>query len=340
LLATKSWAMPAAFPLIRDTLDGTTASGEFEARMGREEFGKEVHVYAPAYTEPEVKALTDLADHIYFNSPSQVRRFLPLVKAAKRKAGVRINPGYSNATLGGPLYDPCAPGSRFGTTKAQIDDIPWDEIDILHAHALCESRHDGSVGLIAHVAKTFAPYIRRVKAVNFGGGHFINKPDYDVAALIKAINDFKATFKVQVILEPGAGLVVDTGYLVATVLDLHRNEKDIAILDASASTHMPDVLEVPYTPPLIGAGKSGEFKHTYVLGGKTCMTGDIIGEYSFAKPLAIGDRLVFSDMMQYSFVKNTTFNGTPLPDLAILDENGDYRVIRRFGYDEFRRRLG
>ncbi len=340
LLATKSWAMPAAFPLIRDTLDGTTASGEYEARMGREEFGKEVHVYAPAYTEPEVKALCELADHIYFNSPSQVRRFLPLVKAAKRRAGLRINPGYSNATLGGPLYDPCAPGSRFGTTTAQIDEIPWDEIDILHAHALCESRHDGSVGLIAHVARNFGAYIRRVKCVNFGGGHFINKPDYDVAALITAIKDFKATFKVEVILEPGAGLVVDTGYLVATVLDLHKNEKDIAILDASASTHMPDVLEVPYTPPLIGAGKAGEHEHTYVLGGKTCMTGDIIGEYSFAKPLKIGDRLIFADMMQYSFVKNTTFNGTPLPDLAILDENGDYRVIRRYGYDEFRRRLG
>jgi carboxynorspermidine decarboxylase len=340
LLATKSWAMPAAFPLLRNTLDGTTASGEYEARLGREEFGKEVHVYAPAYTAAEVDALTGLADHIYFNSPSQISRFLPAVQKAHRKAGVRINPGYSNATLGGPLYDPCAPGSRFGTTAGDLDAIPWDAIDVLHAHALCESLADGSTGLIAHVAKTFAPYIRRVKAVNFGGGHFVNKAGYDVDRLIAAVKAFKAEFGVQVILEPGAGLVVDTGYLVATVLDLHRNGKDIAILDASASTHMPDVLEVPYTPPLFGAGKPGELAHTYLLGGKTCMTGDVIGEYSFAKPLKVGDRLIFGDMMQYSFVKNTTFNGTPLPDMAMLERDGRYRVLARFGYDEFRRRLG
>lgn len=340
LLATKSWAMPAAFPLMRDTLDGTTASGEYEARMGREEFGKEVHVYAPAYGPGEVERLTELADHIYLNSPSQVARYLPFVKAARRKAGVRINPGFSNATLGGALYDPCAAGSRFGTTRDQIDQIPWDEIDILHAHALCESLADGSVGLIQHVAREFAPQIRRVKAVNFGGGHFINKPGYDVGKLIAAIKAFRAEFDVEVILEPGAGLVVDTGYLVASVLDLHRNGKDIAILDASASTHMPDVLEVPYTPPLFSAQEPGKLPHTYLLGGKTCMTGDIIGEYSFAEPLKVGDRLVFGDMMQYSFVKNTTFNGTPLPDLAMLGEDGSYRVLQSFGYEDFRRRLG
>jgi len=340
LLATKAFAMPAAFPMMRDTLDGTTASGEHEARLGREEFGKEVHVYAPAYTPAEIASLTGLADHIYFNSPGQVARFLPQVKAAGRRCGIRINPGYSNATLGGALYDPCAPGSRFGTVKADLDQIPWGEIDVLHAHALCESLHDGSVGLIGHVVREFAPFIRRVKAVNFGGGHFINKPGYDVAKLIAAIKAFRAEFEAEVILEPGAGLVVDTGYLVATVLDIHRNEKEIAILDASASTHMPDVLEVPYRPPLLGAGEPGERSHTYILGGKTCMTGDIIGEYSFDRPLRVGDRLVFGDMMQYSFVKSTTFNGTPLPDLAILDKDGSYRVVRSFGYEEFRRRLG
>ena len=333
-------AGPAAFPAIRDLLDGTTASGEYEARMGREEFGKEVHVYAPAFTEPEVKALTVLADHIYFNSPSQLARFAPMVKAAGRKIGVRINPGYSNATLGGALYDPCAPGSRFGTAPAQLDQIDWGQVDILHAHALCESLADGSVGLIEHVAKNFAPYIRKVKAVNFGGGHFINKPGYETARLIAAIKAFRAEFGVEVILEPGAGLVVDTGYLVATVLDIHWNEKAIAILDASASTHMPDVLEVPYTPLIFGAGKPGAKAHTYVLGGKTCMTGDIIGEYSFDKRLVPGDRMIFADMMQYSFVKNTTFNGTPLPDLGILEADGTYRVVRRYGYEDFRRRLG
>lgn len=340
LLATKAWAMPAAFPLMRDHLDGTTASGEYEARMGFEEFGKEVHVYAPAYGPGEVERVLGYADHIYFNSPGQIARYLPLVKKAGKKAGIRINPGYSNATLGGALYDPCAPGSRFGTTRAELDKLPWSEIDILHTHALCESLHDGSVGLIEHVGKTLGDYVQRVKAVNFGGGHFVNKPGYDVDKLIAAVNAFRRAFGVEVILEPGAGLVVDTGWLVATVLDLHLNERPIAILDTSASTHMPDVLEVPYTPVIVGAGPAGAKAHTYILGGKTCMTGDVIGEYSFDKPLKPGDRLVFTDMMQYSFVKNTTFNGTPLPDLAMLHEDGRYEVVRSYGYDEFRRRLG
>jgi carboxynorspermidine decarboxylase len=179
-----------------------------------------------------------------------------------------------------------------------------------------------------------------VKAVNFGGGHFVNKPGYDVSALIAAIKAFRAEFGIEVILEPGAGLVVDTGYLVASVIGIHRNEKDILILDASASCHMPDVLEVPYRPPILGAGEPGAHPHSYIIGGKTCMTGDIIGEYSFPKPVAVGDRLIFGDMMQYSFVKNTTFNGTPLPDIAVLDEDGRYRVLRTFGYEAFRDRLG
>ncbi len=340
LLATKAWAMPAAFPLMRDTLDGTTASGEYEARMGREDFGKEVHVFAPAYGPGEVERLTALADHIYFNSPDGIARGIGIAKTSGRHVGVRINPGYSNATLGGALYDPCAPGSRFGTTKAEIDALPWGDIHTFHVHALCESLDNGSVGLIEHVARNFASYIRRVKAVNFGGGHFINKKGYDVTKLIAAIRAFKSEFDVEVYLEPGAGLVVDAGYLVATVIGITRNEKDIAILDASASTHMPDVLEVPYRPEIFGAGQPGERAHTYILGGKTCMTGDVIGEYSFETPLKVGDRLVFGDMMQYSFVKNTTFNGTPLPDLGILDEDGSYRLVASFGYDEFRRRLG
>ncbi len=182
--------------------------------------------------------------------------------------------------------------------------------------------------------------MRRVKAVNFGGGHFVNKPGYDADVLIQAIKAFRNEFGVEVILEPGAGIVVDTGWLIATVIGLHHNVKDIAILDTSASCHMPDVLEVPYRPNIVGSGEPGELAHTYVLGGKTCMTGDVIGEYSFEKPLQVGDRIIFSDMMQYSFVKNTTFNGTPLPDLGVLDEDGSYRVVRRFGYEDFRRRLG
>jgi carboxynorspermidine decarboxylase len=346
LLATKAFALPAAFPLMRETLDGTTASGEYEARLGHEEFGKEVHVYSPAYFPGEIERLTKIAKHIYFNSPDQIHHYLPILKKAPGiKIGLRINPGYSQATLGGPLYDPCAPNSRFGATRDTLDAAPWDEIEIFHTHALCEAKHTGSVGLIEHVAKNFAPYLAKVKAVNFGGGHFINKPGYDVAALIKAIKAFRAEYNVEVILEPGAGLVVDTGYLVSSVIGFHKNEKDIAILDASASTHMPDVLEIPYTPSVIGARTIGaddspNGKYDYILGGKTCMTGDIIGEYAFNKVLKIGDHVIFTDMMQYSFVKNNTFNGVPLPNLAILSENGDFRVLRSFGYEDFRHRLG
>lgn len=341
LLATKAFALPAAFPMIARVLDGSTASGLYEARMGHDEFGKEVHVYSPAYTEPDLAELTRIAGHIYFNSPAQIRRFLPVVqKTPGLHIGLRVNPGYSMATLGGHLYDPCAPNSRFGTPRDALDDAPWDEIDILHTHALCEATHEGSAGLIGHVGRELGAYARRVKAVNFGGGHFVNKPGYDVDALIAAIKAFRAEFGVEVILEPGAGLVVDTGYLVATVLDIHRNGAQIAILDASASCHMPDVLEVPYTPPVLGAAKPGVHGHEYILAGNTCMTGDVIGTYSFPAPLKAGDRVVFGDMMQYSFVKNTTFNGQPLPDLAILGADGSYRVIKSFGYQEFRGRLG
>jgi carboxynorspermidine decarboxylase len=342
LLATKAFALPAVFPMMREILDGTTASGEYEARLGRETFGKEVHVYSPAFSEAEVRRVLGLADHVYFNSLGQIQRFLPLVKAAGpgKHVGIRVNPGYSNATLGGALYDPCAPCSRFGAPRETLDAMPWEDIDILHAHALCESLADGSVGLIEHVSRELSPYIARVKAVNFGGGHFINKPGYDVARLIAAVKAFRERHGVEVILEPGGGLVVDAGWLVATVLDIHRNEKDIAILDTSASTHMPDVLEVPYTPPVVGAGKPGEKPCGYILGGKTCMTGDVIGEYSFDAPLKVGDRIVFGDMAQYSFVKSTTFNGMPLPDLGVLEKDGSYRLVRRFGYEDFARRVG
>lgn len=341
LLATKAFALPAAFPKMRDVLDGTTASGEYEARLGHEEFGKEVHVYSPAYSPGEIERLKHIAKHIYFNSGDQIAHYLPMLADARDvKVGLRINPGYSNATLGGALYDPCAPYSRFGATPDSLDEVPWEHVDILHAHALCESGHDGSVGLIEHIARHFSAYIKRVKAVNFGGGHFVNKPGYDVTKLISAIKAFKEQFGVDVILEPGAGLVVDTGYLVASVIGIHRNEKDIAILDASASTHMPDVLEVPYTPQIVGTAAPGIHAHSYVLGGKTCMTGDIIGEYSFKSPLNVGDRIVFTDMMQYSFVKNNTFNGVPLPDLGVLQEDGTFRLLRSFGYNEFRHRLG
>lgn len=341
LLATKAFALPSAFPQMAAVLDGSTASGLYEARMGHAEFGKEVHVYAPAFTSAELAELVKISQHIYFNSVDQLRRFLPQVRATPGvHVGLRVNPGYSMATLGGSLYDPCAPNSRFGATRDTLDAAPWNEIDILHVHALCEANDAGSVGLIEHVGRELGGYVSRVKAVNFGGGHFVNRQPYDVAALIAAIRAFKARFGVDVILEPGAGLVVDTGYLVASVLDIHHNGAAIAILDASASCHMPDVLEVPYTPPVLGAARPGVHGHDYILAGNTCMTGDVIGAYSFANPLKIGDKIVFADMMQYSFVKNNTFNGQPLPDLAVLSADGTCRVIKSFGYPDFRSKLG
>ncbi|WP_439619930.1 carboxynorspermidine decarboxylase [Hyphomonas sp.] len=340
LLATKAFAMPAVFPMMRDYLDGTTASGEHEAIMGHKEFGKEVHVYSPAYTEDEVRRLTEVAQHVYFNSAEQLSRFGAIARNAGCQVGLRVNPGYSNATLGGDLYNPTAAGSRFGEVPAMLDSVDWSGVDIFHVHALCESLEEGSVGLIEFVAGNFGNYIEQVSSVNFGGGHFLNKPGYDVDALIAAIRAFKARFDVEVVLEPGAGLVVNTGELHATVLALHRNEIDLAILDASASTHMPDVLEVPYRPDIVGAGDPGELAHTYRLGGKTCMTGDVLGDYSFPEPLVPGQQLIFTDQMHYSFVKTNTFNGTPLANLAVRWEDGTVEPISNFGYEEFRRRLG
>lgn len=340
LLATKAFALPAVFPMMRDYLDGTTASGEQEARLGADTFGKEVHVYSPAYAPGEVARLSEIAQHIYFNSAAQLAQYGGIAKSAGARIGLRVNPGYSNATLGGDLYDPCAPKSRFGEVTSKLDQIDWSGVDIFHVHALCESRAEGSVGLIEHVADQFAPYLEQVSAVNFGGGHFLNKPDYDVDALIAAIQAFRTRFPVEVILEPGGGLVVDTGELHASVIDLHWNDGAIALLDASASTHMPDVLEVPYRPEIVGADEDGVLAHSYRLAGRTCMTGDIIGDYSFDTQLAPGDRVIFQDQMHYSFVKTNTFNGNPLANLAVRHEDGSIEQLSDFGYDAFRSRLG
>ncbi|GAB5455784.1 MAG: carboxynorspermidine decarboxylase [Henriciella sp.] len=340
LLATKAFAMPAIFPFMRDYLDGTTASGEQEAQLGAETFGKEVHVYSPAYAPGEVERLSQIAQHIYFNSAAQLDRFGGIARDAGAQIGLRVNPGYSNATLGGDLYDPCAPMSRFGEVASKLDNVDWSGVDIFHVHALCESLADGSVGLIEHVAEHFAPYLEQVRTVNFGGGHFLGKPGYDLDALIAAIKTIRERFDVEVVLEPGGGLVVNTGELHASVIDLHQNDGDIALLDASASTHMPDVLEVPYRPDVIGAGAAGGKAHSYRLAGRTCMTGDVIGDYSFDTPLAPGDRIIFTDQMHYTFVKTNTFNGNPLANLALRHEDGTIEMVSDFDYDAFRSRLG
>ncbi|MGV6820741.1 MAG: carboxynorspermidine decarboxylase, partial [Parvularcula sp.] len=332
--------MPAVFPLMRDYLDGTTASGLHEARLGAEEFGKEVHVYNPAYTDEEIEGVLPFVSDLYFNSASQLARFGKRGRDVGKRLGFRINPGYSHASLGGALYDPGAPGSRFGEVPENLDGIDWSDIHTLHVHSLCEAPHSASVRLIEHVAEHFAPYIKKVSTVNFGGGHFLCSPDYDLPALADAIEKFRDRFGVEVILEPGSGLVVNTGELFARIIDFHRNEKDIAIIDASASTHMPDVLEVPYRPDIVGADAPDALPHTYTLAGKTCMTGDIIGDYSFPTSLQVGDVIQFTDQMHYSFVKTNSFNGNPLANLAIRHEDGRIETVTDFGYKDFRSRLG
>lgn len=346
LLATKAFSFPALFPMMRNYLDGTTASGLYEARLGRDHFGKEIHVYAPAYTDAELQELTTITDHIYVNSPSQLARFLPLLK--DKKIGIRINPEYSLSTVGGDLYDPCAPCSRFGTRKEQLDSLPWEHIHTLHAHVLCESRTvKGSLGLIDTLDNNFSDYIKRVKAVNLGGGHFFNDAAFDIEPLIARIKTFREKYGVEVILEPGGTLVYDAGYLVTTVIDVHKNgTTQIAICDSSPSCHMPDIIEThgDFTPEILGATRNlddATRPHHYLIGGKTCMTGDFIPTaYGFHEPLKIGDKIAFCDQMQYSFVKDTTFNGTPLPDMAVLHEGGRYEVIQSYGYEDFLRRVG
>ncbi len=350
LLATKAFAMPAVFPYMRGTLDGTTASGLFEARLGAthfgsEEEGKEVHTYSPAYTEENLREILKYSGHIYFNSVHQLEKFAPLVRATRKNAviGLRVNPRLP-LVKNSALYDPSAPCSRFGVQKEELTDKVLAQIDLLHVHNLCENLAEDSEKLIDHVRTQFAFALPKIKHLNLGGGHFYTHKNYDIPRLIAALKRLKAEFAGTVTLEPGAAHVLNGGYLVATVLDIIPHAQKIAILDASASTHMPDVLEVPYTPEIIGAEIVEQEKaaepNTYILGGNTCMTGDVIGTYRFEKPLEVGQKLIFTDMMQYSFVKNTTFNGIPLPDLALLHEDGRYEIVKRFGYEDFAERLG
>lgn len=329
ILALKSWSMFSAFDVLKPILDGTTASGLYEARLGAEEFGKEIHVYSPAYDDAEIDELAKFADHIYFNSPGQYNRYYDKVKHAK--IGMRINPQFSQVKT--TLYNPCAPCSRFGVIDKFA--IP-EKLDALHFHALCENNADESAAFIKHISDNYAEQISRVKEVNFGGGHYFTFKDYKTDVLIKALSEFQQKHGVQAIIEPGGAVVYDTGYLVTTVLDLVFNDKEIAILDTSATCHMPDVLEMPYRPNVVGDKEGG--KYPYHFTGKTCLTGDIIGDYAFDQPLKLGDKVVFLDMMQYAMVKNTTFNGIPLPDIGILDESGNYRVVKQFGYQDFKGR--
>ena len=339
LLAQKAFSMFSLYPLLREGgLAGTAASGLYEARLGREEMGGEVHVFSPAYREEEFDAIAEIADHVVFNSFAQWRRFGPRAVAAGCSCGLRLNPECSTQE-GHAIYDPCAPGSRLGVTAANFEPEALAGIEGFHFHTLCEQDSDALEKTLDALEETFGAYLGRVKWINFGGGHHITREGYDIERLIRLIARVRTRYGVEVYLEPGEAVVLNAGYLVCSVLDTLRNGVDIAILDASAACHMPDVLEMPYRPPLLGAGLPGERAFTYRLAGPTCLAGDVIGDYSFDAPLKAGHRLAFGDMALYTMVKNNTFNGMPLPAIAVIGEDGALRVVKRFDYEDFKGRL-
>jgi carboxynorspermidine decarboxylase len=338
LLALKGYAVWSTFSLVKSRLSGAAASSVAEARLAREEIDKEVHAYAPAYSEADIDALAELADHVVFNSVGQLQRFAPRLKAAKKplEIGLRINPEHQETEVA--LYDPCAPGSRLGVPRRALPDA-LEPLDGLHFHNLCEKNSDALERTLSHVEAKFAPFIERVRWVNFGGGHLVSRADYDIERLIRVISSFKERHAKEVYIEPGEAVGWETGWLVSTVLDVVDYGTKVAILDTSATAHMPDVLEMPYRPRIVGAGEPGEKAYTYRLGGLTCLAGDVIGDYSFDEPLQVGSKIAFCDMAHYTIVKNSTFNGVRLPSIVLYEPERDELVVQRqFGYDDYRGR--
>lgn len=355
LLAQKAFSMYSVYPLIGEYLDGTTASGLYEARLGYEEMGRENHIFSPAYREEEMEEILKYCGHVVFNSPAQLKKYRERAKQAGRSIGLRVNPERSTQE-GHAIYDPCAPFSRLGTTAEQFRQELTDEeirgLDGIHFHTLCEQNADALAEILEAVEEKFGDYLYHMKWVNFGGGHHITRKDYDRALLEKCIRHVKETYDVEVYLEPGEAVALDAGILLTQVLEIVENGMKIAILDTSATCHMPDVLEMPYRPPLKDAGEpeKGEAEgapargtadrpYVYRLAGPTCLAGDVIGDYTFRQQLQLGDRLEFQDMAIYTMVKNNTFNGMKLPDIILERENGDCQAIRKFGYEDFRCRL-
>lgn len=345
LLALKGFAMWALADRIRAVLPGTTASGPIEARLGKEKFGGEVHCYSAAFSDADFAETLGLADHIVFNTPAQARRHLPAYLARRAAGGgpvsfgLRVN--HLHREVETAIYDPAAPESRLGVVRANISAADLEGIEGLHFHSLCESGADALARTLPAFEAQFADLLPHLKWVNFGGGHFITRPGYDVDLLIQLIRDFRTRHSLAVYLEPGAAIALNAGVLVAQVLDVFESGATRhAILDTSATCHMPDVLEMPYRPRVFGAGLPGEKVQTYRLGGLSCLAGDVIGDYSFDAPLEVGQRLIFADMGHYTMVKTSTFNGVRLPDLTVADPNtGRINLIRRFGYEDYAQRL-
>lgn len=345
LLAQKAFSNFNFYPLMSEYLCGTEASGLFEARLGFEEMsGKEVHVFCAAYKESDFTELLKYADHIVFNSPNQLKKFGKLAKQNGKSVGLRINPEYSTQE-GHEIYDPCAAGSRLGTTRevwnTQMTDDLIELLDGLHFHTLCEQNSDDLKTTLQAVENKFGDILPKMKWLNFGGGHHITRDDYDIDTLAGCITYAQNKWNLQVYLEPGEACAINAGYLVTRVLDIVENgDTKIAILDMSAACHTPDVIEMPYSPPLYNADENGSKKYKYRLAGPTCLAGDIIGDYTFNYELKENDILTFGDMAIYSTCKNNTFNGMPLPNIYKKTENGDLIKLTDFSYKDFKSRLG
>ncbi len=344
LLALKGYSMWATFNQIGKVLHGTAASGLWEAKLGRDEMNKEVHTFSPAFIEEEFEEICEISNHIVFNSFSQWKRFKDKLKNKDVKCGIRINPQYSEVTP--EIYNPCVVGSRFGVIKKHFDSEVEVNPDILngisglHFHTHCEQNSDALERTLVYVEQKFGKYIQNMKWINFGGGHHITRADYDVEKLIKIIKEFKAKYNnIELYLEPGEAIGWQVGTLVASVIDIVNNGMDIAIVDVSAANHMPDCLEMPYRPMIRNSGNPKELKHTYRLGGPTCLAGDVIGDYSFNEPLKIGDKLIFEDMLHYTFVKSNTFNGIKLPSLGIWTKENKFKLVKKFSYEDYKNRL-
>jgi carboxynorspermidine decarboxylase len=340
LFALKAFAMWSVFPLIHQTLQGVCASSPWEARLGREEFGGEVHSFSAAYKDSDVRELLAISDHLVFNSFAQLERFRPLWEKERERVsiGLRVNPEHSEGAV--PLYDPCAPKSRLGIPRAEFDGRSLEGVEGLHFHTLCEQLFEPLARTAAVFEERFGDYLPGMKWLNLGGGHHITREGYNIDALVELVKHFRAKYGVEVYLEPGEAVVIGTGVLVGEVLDLVHNQVDIAILDVSATCHMPDVLEMPYRPGITGGFDPGVQPHTYRLAGPSCLAGDVIGDWSFARPLAVGDRLAFEDMAHYTLVKTTTFNGIQHPAICTFEpETGELKVVRSFGYEDFKGRL-
>ena len=339
LLAQKGFSMFYFYPLIKKYLNGTTASSLYEARLGFEEMGNETHIFNPSYREDEIDEILSMVDHIVFNSFNQWSKYKNIVKSHERtiSCGLRVNPEYSSVET--EIYNPTGKFSRFGVTRVNFKEDELDGIDGLHFHALCEQNSDALEATLVAFEEKFGQYLHGMKWVNFGGGHHITRDDYDVEKLINCINHIKNKYNVEVYLEPGEAVALNTGFLVTEVLDTIYNEMDILLVDTSAACHMPDVIEMPYRPFIINSGMPNEKAYTYKLGGPTCLAGDVIGDYSFDNPINIGDKLIFTDMAHYSMVKNNTFNGINLPAIAVYTEKDGVKVIRSFKYEDFRNRL-